>query len=188
MDKCKMCNNNFPRKYRSKGIRKIYCSKKCRYEDSWVTKICITCKNSFQKNLISRHSDLYCSLACIQRNPCEICGIIITGRKTIHKHQKKFCSRRCSAFFHKTINSKVSYVPKGFSQTIKRKGIICCERCGHNEIDVLCVHHINGDRKDNSQENLETVCANCHQKQHWQNSRVRKKHIELAYRLSKISL
>lgn len=185
MDKCKFCKNVFPRKYRKKGIKKIYCSKKCRYADSYLIKFCQTCKKEFKHNFFSKKSSLFCSLACIQRHPCELCGTIIKGRSKIHGKTKVFCSRSCSAFFYRTMKAKISYVPNGFCSTIKRLGEICCEKCGQKDIDFLCVHHINKNRRDNTMENLQTLCANCHHREHWKDSASRKKHILLAYRLSK---
>lgn len=39
-----------------------------------------------------------------------------------------------------------------------------CERCGFipEHICQLDVDHINGDHSDNREENLQTLCANCH--------------------------
>ncbi len=185
MDKCKICDNTFPRKYRKKGIKQIYCSKKCRYKDAYSNKTCLTCKKTFEHNFFSKKSILFCTLSCMQRNPCELCGIIIKGRNNVHGKTKKFCSRSCSAFFHRTMKAKVSYVPNGFCGTIKKLGKICCEKCGQEDLQVLCVHHINKNRRDNSMENLQTLCANCHHREHWKDSATRKKHIMLAYLLSK---
>src|SRR3970282_53385 len=39
-----------------------------------------------------------------------------------------------------------------------------CERCGLDE--PLVVHHRNRDRTNNSPENIEILCANCHYKEH----------------------
>lgn len=167
MDKCKMCDNTFKRKYRSKGLRKEYCSKKCRYSDFFVEKTCLTCGKLFTKNTLSTKSDLYCSLACIQRHPCELCGKTITGRKTFQSFPKRFCSRACAAFVNVSLKAKKAYVCKGFAQSIKLRGEISCNRCGNDDIQVLVVHHLDGDRTNNSLENLETLCSNCHHRIHW---------------------
>jgi hypothetical protein len=37
-----------------------------------------------------------------------------------------------------------------------------CMGCGEPRRFLLCVHHIDGDRENNVQENLEVVCGNCH--------------------------
>ena len=48
------------------------------------------------------------------------------------------------------------------SKALKKR----CERCGANS--SLCLHHIDGDRTNNSLENLLTVCAACHTRLHWE--------------------
>lgn len=74
---------------------------------------------------------------------------------------------------------------KGFAQSIHIYGKIICNRCHSDDIDILCVHHIDKNRKNNSYENLETLCANCHYKIHWQDSKVRKRYIGTAKLLHK---
>jgi hypothetical protein len=41
-----------------------------------------------------------------------------------------------------------------------------CERCGIEDKEVLLIHHKNGDRDNNTPENLQTLCYNCHRKTH----------------------
>jgi len=184
MDKCKVCSVEFKRKYRMAKKRKVYCSKKCKYADSQVEKKCLTCGKSFTKNLLSKKSDLYCSLACIQRHPCQLCEKIITGRVKFQSGEKRFCSRKCSNFVHRTLNSKISYMPNGFARSLKDHGKIICNKCGIEDIEVLVVHHIDRDRKNNKIENLETLCANCHHKIHWGTSEKRLKCVHLAHMIA----
>lgn len=43
-----------------------------------------------------------------------------------------------------------------------------CNRCGYcQNIAALQVHHIDKDRSNNSIDNLEVLCANCHSIEHW---------------------
>ncbi len=43
-----------------------------------------------------------------------------------------------------------------------------CEICGYNKIrDILEVHHRDGNRKNNTMENLEIRCPNCHKEHHY---------------------
>jgi len=42
-----------------------------------------------------------------------------------------------------------------------------CERCGYKKYEILHVHHKNRNRNDNSMENLEIICPNCHYEEHY---------------------
>ena len=185
MDKCKMCNNEFKRKYPRGGQKKIYCSKKCRYSDRLIYEcICKTCGKKFT-SIHLRKSKEYCSVSCIQRHPCQLCGKIITGRVTFQSGEKKFCSRACSNFVHRTLNSTLQYMPNGFAKSLKDHGKIMCNRCQIENIQVLVVHHIDRNRKNNSPDNLETLCANCHHKIHWGTGDKRLKCVQLAHMIVK---
>lgn len=183
MDKCIICENVFKRKYPRGGQRKIYCSKKCRYSDAKkYIKNCKTCNKEFTAIFLNKNKE-YCSLACIQRHPCQLCGITITGRKTFQGGEKKYCGRKCANFVNVTLKSKKAYVPKGFAQTLNNYGKIICERCKYDDVNCLCVHHKDGNRNNNSLDNLETLCANCHHKEHWGDKDKRLKNINLAHML-----
>jgi len=184
MDKCKLCDNTFKRKYRAKGLRKIYCSKKCKYADAYIEKTCITCNKVFIKNKLSFKSDIFCSLSCIQRHPCENCGKIITGRKTFQSLPKRFCGRACASFVNRTLKAKKTYVAKGFAQSIYWHGKIICNRCFIEDIEVLVVHHMDKNKENNAPENLETLCANCHHKEHWGKGNNRIKMSIFAHKIS----
>jgi len=69
---------------------------------------------------------------------------------------------------------------KGFAQSIHLHGEIICNRCKSTDINILCVHHIDKNRQNNSYENLETLCANCHYRIHWQDSQLRQRYIKTA--------
>jgi hypothetical protein len=162
-----MCSVEFKRKYPKSGKRKIYCSKKCRYSDTpQYEKICKSCGKTFTAIHLKKNKE-YCSVSCVKRYPCQLCGTVITGRITFQSGEKKFCSRKCSNFVNRTLNSKLQYMPNGFAKSIKDHGKIKCDHCGIDDIQVLIVHHIDQNRKNNSIENLQTLCANCHHRIHW---------------------
>lgn len=45
---------------------------------------------------------------------------------------------------------------------LKKGGKITCSRCGNNDARVLDAHHKDFNRRNNSVENLEWLCKNCH--------------------------
>jgi len=42
-----------------------------------------------------------------------------------------------------------------------------CERCGYNKYEILQVHHKDRDIDNNSLDNLELICPNCHYEEHY---------------------
>ncbi len=84
-------------------------------------------------------------------NLCLDCGLqeklVVTQKGK--KYTYKWC-RRC-----RKINYEKPYLKY-------RKSF--CEFCGFIPLNMcqLDVDHINGNHKDNSKENLQTLCANCH--------------------------
>jgi len=46
-----------------------------------------------------------------------------------------------------------------------------CERCGYNKNpEILVVHHMDRNRKNGAKENLEMLCPNCHEEEHFLNN------------------
>lgn len=177
MDVCPICNTKFKRKYIKGKQRQVCCSKKCRwilqYKNLPISN-CKTCGKKFKAHPLRQYKD-YCSLACIQRSPCQFCGKMITGRKTFQSGEKKFCGRQCSNAGHRIQQGTKNYVTRGFIQTIQRFGKIMCEKCKETNTHYLTVHHIDEKRKNNANKNLITLCANCHHSLHLVNS---KKHLQ----------
>jgi len=85
---------------------------------------------------------------------------------------QKFCSRQCSGMFL-IATGDLNYVYKALIFFENK-----CNRCGIDDDKVLCVHHIDHDRKNNDLSNLEIVCANCHHKHHYERGKTRRKKIE----------
>ena len=103
-------------------------------------------------------------------------------KKELVKTQKKYCNNTCrnnheyEKFLKKWFDgaddgcrgknkeNKSTYIERYLREKYGNK----CQKCGWNEINEytgkvpLDVHHINGDWKNNKEENLELICLNCH--------------------------
>lgn len=107
-------------------------------------------------------------ISCRKETPCTVCGkLILAGLN------KKICSRVCSNKNRAGIQYKINQ-PKSKVVTLRRikvrlleKRGKSCERCGYNKTEILQVHHRNRNRGDNSSENLELICPNCHYEEHY---------------------
>lgn len=165
MDACPICGGQFKRHYRRRGLRQTFCSKRCSYEATKQERVCKTCGKRYVVRLPSRRKE-YCSLECIQRNACEACGKIITGRNKTNGRLRRFCSHTCSALINRTIKAKNQYITFGFASCIRRHGKLHCEHCGDERVGVLVVHHKDRNKANNVEANLLTLCANCHALEH----------------------
>ena len=179
MDACKVCGTLFKRHYLRGGVRQTCCSKKCKYAAGYVTRTCATCGKEYRVNHLSTRKQ-YCSLACIERSPCQLCGTVITGRAKFQSGERRFCSRQCAAVVNHTLQAKKNYLVIGFASTIAKTGSLACERCKEADPRALVVHHIDRNRSNNSRENLITLCANCHFREHWLESANRVRIVQAA--------
>jgi len=123
---------------------------------------------------------VFCSLACYgkacrKENPCLVCGKLILASLN-----KKTCSRGCANKHREGIKYKLNS-PK---DKVKTQGILKirllkirgkkCERCGFGKFQILQIHHKDKNRNNNSLDNLELICPNCHSQEHYfENSWVR---------------
>lgn len=184
MTNCEVCGTPFPTKSQGSGRFKRTCSRQCGYRLRLLVKTCPTCGKVFETNKLSMRRD-YCSLSCIQRSPCLLCGKIITGRKTFQGGERRFCSRACASFVNGTLAAKKKYVILGFAAAIQRLGRLACEECGYEIVEALVVHHRNHDRGDNEPTNLVTLCANCHALSHREGNGTSKRNVQLAHLVAK---
>lgn len=107
---------------------------------------------------------------------CQHCG------KSFIKYPSsngKYCSRECASA-HKIqqhieawklgeISGTVSYTCSNFIRNyLLQKHNYRCEKCGWGEINPftgkvpLQIHHIDGNSENNTEENLQVLCPNCH--------------------------
>ncbi len=126
-----------------------YCSSKCRDK----------CRPDRQAQECNRQ----------QKIECKFCGNEFLDKAKRLKAQ--FCSRQCSGLFI-VATGEMNYVTKALIHYPS-----LCNRCGIDDDMVLCVHHVDHNRKNNDINNLEVVCANCHHKHHFGRTSYRRKKI-----------
>jgi ribosomal protein L33 len=90
------------------------------------------------------------------RPKCVKCGLLARYHTKNQDGSIKYWRKYCT-MCHKNISHKEKY---GYRLNKKKY----CENCGFIAIHPvqLDVDHINGNHKDNREENLKTLCANCH--------------------------
>lgn len=137
---------------------------------------CLICNKSIYRRpleLKKTNGQAFCSSACFgiscrREVPCVVCGkMILSG---LHK---KTCSRGCSNIHRTGIQYKLNR-PKDkvkTQQALKVRLLTIrgkkCERCRFDISEILQVHHKDRNRTNNTLENLELICPNCHCKEHY---------------------
>lgn len=137
---------------------------------------CIVCnKPTYKrpKEIQKNHGRVFCGTACYgiscrNENPCIICGTLILASAN-----KKTCSRSCANRHRAGIQYKINRLKdKVKSQQALKIRLLNdrgknCERCTFNKYEILQVHHKNKNRNNNSMNNLELICPNCHAEEHY---------------------
>jgi hypothetical protein len=144
---CEKCGEKFYAR-KDSGVR--YCSRKCacaaRTAACAVPLVCWMCKANFTR----------------QR------GHVSKATHGIH-----FCSRHCkdNAQSIKGGCGEIRPAHYGNGSSVYRDSLKdTCEGCGESRRFLLIVHHVDGDRQNNAEGNLETVCFNCHGIRHLRNT------------------
>ena len=114
------------------------------------TIICIQCNKEFQTE--SKRKDKRMCNACLKQN--KIRQVMLARKKRFPNIEIGVGSGNSS------INKNRTLTKNNYRKIKKTK----CELCGSNL--HLCVHHKDGNRNNNSLENLITVCKRCHQIHH----------------------
>lgn len=135
--------------------QRVFCSPECHSEHQ---------REKMNGNKIRKRKTLYCLN----------CG------KELEKHQNKFCNSKCLQDYQykEYINQWKSGLVDGLrgkyqlstyiQRYIKEKFDNKCYECGWNKINPttgnspLEIHHIDGNYKNNSEDNLVLLCPNCH--------------------------
>ena len=169
---CGHCGENFSvANYRKDSAQ--FCSRKClalasRHEH---TSECGVCGNTFTHISSRANKAKYCSRKCYYKSlvnkgsveySCQHCGVKFLGAPS---HKRKYCSKKCINKAKKDVWAP-SYTTVRKAM-LSRNMLIRCERCGYNKnSSILGVHHKDRDRNNNSKENLEVLCPNCHSEEH----------------------
>jgi endogenous inhibitor of DNA gyrase (YacG/DUF329 family) len=155
-----------------------------------ATKVCLTCGKKHKRKGLK-----YCSQKCMgigRRNRLELkCGIC--GKNIIKPHifegTIRFCSKDCANKFHsKRIEKEnnpnwkggISNLPWGIEfngklkNKIRKRDGFKCRLCGKEKEALfdkkgcgLAVHHRDYDKNNNKENNLISLCNNCHGKTHY---------------------
>ena len=79
--------------------------------------------------------------------------------------KRKYCSLQCAGKGNTKNRPTKSAIGKRLIPLREEK----CNACG--KTSELGIHHIDGDRYNNTTENLMTLCVTCHTKWHWENGK-----------------
>ena len=151
-----------------------------------IQKKCLICGKKFfiKKFHAKKGWGKYCSIKCHAKAQikgkwlqCDYCGKKIwrTPRDFRKSRSKRFfCSVKCHCSWeNKNVRCGVNAPnwiagENAYRALLKRAGVAQeCRRCGNRDKRVLTAHHKDGDRKNNTIDNLEWLCRNCHCIIHW---------------------
>lgn len=151
-----------------------YCSRECKNKFGCTEKIkrvCEICKNEFEHISSRCNKAKYCSRKCYHKAQhkkgkttykCIHCEKVFQGSLS---HNRKFCSKECVGKSQRQIwKPKFTTVRK---KMLRENLIQKCEICAYDKFkEILGIHHIDGNRKNNERENLMVLCPNCHSIEH----------------------
>ena len=161
-----------------------------------ITKNCENCSNPFQASAreINRGNGRFCSLKCssthhsrIRKEAKELnctcslpeCGTAFYRNNSKMKNAKssglQFCSRKCKDIAQRIEGlSDIQPHHYGIGNSVRRYRALAlrtypnkCIDCEYDKfVDVLEVHHLNGNRNISNVDNLVIVCPTCHVERH----------------------
>ena|ERR1035437_7027174 len=158
-----------------------------------MLRLCLTCAKEFDAPIreVNRGNGLYCSRECSSARPvwskrkatistlvCAFCHIEFKKQACRVRGGKsglRFCSRKCKDSAQSLVGGMEEIQPshfgtghggyreKAFSVYPKQ-----CARCGYKEVEsILQVHHKDRNRLNRDIGNLEVLCPNCHETEHY---------------------
>jgi len=146
-----------------------------------IEKKCEICNNTFfiKEFHAKKNWGKYCSIECRSKSQfngkwveCSNCGKEIYRTPRDYKKSKSkrfFCSVSCHCVWENKNVRCGENAPNWiagenvYRDLVRRYKIpLKCRECGISDERVLVVHHKDGNRKNNSIDNLEWLCCNCH--------------------------
>ncbi len=115
----------------------------------------------------------FCSMVCYGLFCRKEVACVVCGKLILASQNKKTCSRACANKHRSGIKYKInSPNDKVKSQRALKIRLLenrgkKCERCDYSKYEILQVHHKDRNRKNNSVDNLELICPNCHFEEHF---------------------
>lgn len=152
---------------------------------------CAKCKKGFyaKPSWIARGYGKYCSVECqylAQRTGkivrCEICSVsVYKSQKDLlaSKSKKYFCGKSCQTTWRNQLYSGDRHPNWKHGEDVNYRDILTkrrvsqiCKLCKVSDKRLLCVHHKDENRRNNSVANLVWLCYNCHHLVHRHKTKV----------------
>lgn len=141
---------------------------------------CEVCNTTF-KTVPTSSKQKTCSRKCSAKRAkkerlqtkCQVCSTPIFSLKS---RIRKFCSAKCKNLVLGQIGKKIKELRSSWGEWKNRKVAKTwfieqykgCMRCGYDKTkEILELHHIDRNNKNNTKENLLLLCPNCHSEDHW---------------------
>jgi YHS domain-containing protein len=150
---------------------------------------CDVCGNLFEKEnkkineSIKKGWNNFCSNQCYRDGrkngvllECVYCGKPVWRTQSQLKRSKSgnvFCNRGCATSFNNTYYKSKENNPNYIDGSSSYRKLALehyeakCKYCGYDVVQVVQIHHIDGNRENNDLSNLEVVCRNCHGEIHF---------------------
>ena len=156
----------------------------------YILKNCLNCQKEFKASVreSNRGNAKFCNIKCsgefngknrpeLKSNvKCAWCQKDFYKKASSKKLSKSglyFCTRSCKDEAQSLNGLKALHLPhfgtgkSSYRDIIFRTKEKKCERCNYHENELaIIVHHIDRDRANNKESNLEVLCANCHLIEH----------------------
>lgn len=136
--------------------------------------VCLACsKPIYRRPGVIKKGRVFCSQQCYgiknrKETPCIVCH-----KPILASANKKTCSRSCANTHRAGIKYKIGRPKDKIKderalklRLVSLRGRVC-ERCGYNKVEILNVHHRDKNHSNNEFSNLELLCPNCHDEEHY---------------------